>query len=54
MDTSQNTEQPVVNHTDIPSITQSELTMGGIQVTGMFCLVMILREIRMLVKECKS
>jgi hypothetical protein len=48
------TEQPVPAYTNIPTTTHSELAMGGMQVTGLFFLVLVLREIRMLVKECKS
>jgi hypothetical protein len=54
MDTIQRTEQPVTTYTDIQPASRSDLAMGGMQVTGMFFLVMVLREIRMLVKECKS
>jgi hypothetical protein len=52
--TTQRTEHPVTTSMDIAPATPSDLAMGGMQVTGMFFLAVILREIRMLVKECKS
>lgn len=52
MDTTQHTQQPATTYTDIAPVTPSDLSMGD--VTGMFFLAVILREIRMLVKECKS
>jgi hypothetical protein len=50
--TSQHTEQPATIAYQSPS--QSELVMEGMQVVGTFLLFMVLREIRMIVKECKS
>jgi hypothetical protein len=52
MATNQHAEQPATVAYQPP--TQSELVMGGMQVVGTFLLFMVLREIRMLVKECKS
>jgi hypothetical protein len=50
----QTTEQPVSPVVDISPVGKTDLLLGGMQMTGMFLTVLVLREIRMLVKECKS